>query len=45
MTTNSITTWTRPGRFFCRTHAYVITSGMAGCPRCIADQTDPEALP
>lgn len=35
--------WQRPGRFLCPLHRYVITTGMPGCPRCIADaQDDPE---
>jgi len=35
---------TRPGRFLCHVHRYVITSSMAGCPKCLTDQTEQEQL-
>lgn len=40
----SAPTWKRPGRFLCPVHRYVILTGMSGCPRCIADQTEQESL-
>lgn len=29
------------GRYFCERHRVVITSDMRGCPRCLAEQSEP----